>query len=322
MAKGENQKLKLLYLRDFLLETDAEHPLTMEEMLAMLKARQVDAERKSIYSDIESLRTYGMDIALKKLGRTAAYYLNTREYEVNDLKMLIDSVQSASFLTEKRAQRLIQKVSAQSSRYRSELLQRRLEHPSRDHSQNESLFRAIDTVYTAIAENLQIRFRYWHYGMDKKPVYEQDGKAFHVSPFSILFEGGRYLVLAYNPREHCFRRFRLDRVSNLAVSRAGRTGKEEYSFFSLSEAMEDSNAQYSVILKCDASALDSVIDRYGRNIMITDRLDGTCAVEVKTVLSPLFFGWVAASAGHISVSAPSEVRNRYKAYLENVLHSI
>jgi predicted DNA-binding transcriptional regulator YafY len=322
MAKGENQKLKLLYLRDFLLETDAEHPLTMEEMLAMLKARQVDAERKSIYSDIEALRIYGMDIALKKLGRTAAYYLNTREYEVNDLKMLIDSVQSASFLTEKRAQKLIQKVSAQSSRYRSELIQRKLDHPFRDHSPNESLFRAIDTVYTAIAEDVQIRFRYWHYGMDKKPVYEQDGKAFHVSPFSVLFESGRYHMLAYDSRELCFRRFRLDRVSNLVVTHAGRTGKEEYSFYSLSEGAAESSPLYTVILQCDVSALDSVIDRYGRNITITDRRDETCAIEIKTSLSPLFFGWLAASAGHITVAAPSAVRNRYKAYLEDVLHSV
>ncbi len=322
MAKGENQKLKLLYLRDFLLETDAEHPLTMEEMLTMLKARQVDAERKSIYSDIESLRTYGMDIALKKLGRTAAYYLNTREYEVNELKMLIDSVQSASFLTEKRVQKLIQKVSAQSSRYRTELMQRRLDNPCRDHSQSESLFRSIDTVYAAIAADMQIRFRYWHYGMDKKPVYEQEGKAYHVSPFSVLFEDGHYLVLAYEPRERCFRRFRIDRVSNLAISRAYRLGKEEYSIYGFSETEKDPGTEYSVVLRSSVSALDSVIDRYGRSIMITDRQDGTCAVEVKTSLSPLFFGWIAAFGGDVSVIAPTEARDGYRAFLEETLRSI
>ena len=321
MAKGENQKLKLLYLRDFLLETDAEHPLTMEEMLSMLKERQVDAERKSIYSDIEALRNYGLDIALKKLGRTAAYYLNTREFEVNELKMLVDSVQSSALLTEKRAQKLTQKISAQSRRYGAELLQRKLETPYRDRSQNEGLSKAIDTVYAAIAADVQIRFRYWHYGPDKKPLYDQDGKSYHVSPFSVLLEDGHYCMLAYEPREHGFRRFRLDKVSNLALSRATRIGKEDYPLYRLSETDDNSISGRLVTLRCSMSALDPIIDHFGKNVTVRDQKNGTLAVDVKTPVSPAFFGWIVSLDGTVSIAAPTEVRSVYQAYLEKILQS-
>lgn len=321
MAKGENQKLKLLYLRDFLMETDSEHPLTMEEMLAMLKEHHVDAERKSIYSDIEALRTYGMDIALKKLGRTAAYYLNTREFEVNELKMLVDSIQAAPFLTEKKAQKLTQKVSAQSRRYRSELSQRRLDAPSRDHSQGDSLFRAIDTVFSAIAADVQIRFRYWHYGPDKKPRYDLDGKSYHVSPFSVLFESGHYSVLAYESRERRFRSFRLDRVSNLVLSRAGRIGKEAYSIYGLSDPKEETDGIRSVTLRCPAAALDAVIDRFGKGIAVTEQKDGSCTAEVRTDLSPAFFGWITSLGESVSIVSPADARNAYRQFLEIILLS-
>ena len=321
MAKGENQKLKLLYLRDFLLETDAEHPLTMEEMLSMLKEHQVDAERKSIYSDIEALRTYGMDIALKKLGRTAAYYLNTREFEVNELKMLIDSIQAAPFLTEKKAQKLTQKVSNQSRRYSTELSQRRLDAPWHDRTQSDSLFRAIDTVFSAIAADAQIRFRYWHYGPDKKPRYDLDGKSYHVSPFSVLLDSGHYSVLAYESRERCFKLFRLDRVSNLALSRTGRVGKEAYSIYGLSDPKEETGQIRSVILRCPAAALDAVIDRFGKNITIAEQKDGLCTALVRTDLSPAFFGWITLLGESVSIASPADARDAYRQYLERILLS-
>lgn len=320
MAKGENQKLKLLYLRDFLLETDAEHPLTMEEMLTMLKEHQVDAERKSIYSDIEALRLYGLDIELKKLGRTAAYYLNTREFEVNDLKMLVDSVQSAPFLTEKRSQKLVQKISSQSRRYGKELLGRRLDNCQRDRSATEAVFKAIDTVYAAIETDVQIRFRYWHYGPDKKPIYDLDGKSYHVSPFSVLLEKGYYYVFAYESRKNSFRRFRLDRVSNLALSHASRIGKEEYSIYHLAEP-ENAVKNCSVTLNCTVSALDAVLDRFGKSSDVSVQNGNVCTVVIRTSVSPRFFGWIASLSGEVTIAAPEEVRSCYQAYLEKLLVS-
>ena len=198
MAKGQNQKLKLLYLRDLLLETDADHPVTMEEILARLKASGVDAERKSIYSDIEALRLYGMDIELAKQGRCASYYLNAREFEPAELKLLVDSVQAAKFLSEKKSLNLIKKLASLSSRHEAELLNRQLFVQNRDKSSNETIYYAVDAIHSAIAADVQIRFRYWQYNTDKKQVFRHGGKAYRVSPYALIWDDENYYLVAYD----------------------------------------------------------------------------------------------------------------------------
>jgi hypothetical protein len=157
MARSERQKLKLLYLRDYLLRnTDEQHPVTMKQMIAYLDQNDIPAERKSIYTDIELLRTYGMDI----IQESGNYYVGSRYFELPELKLLVDSVQSSKFITYKKTGSLIKKIEEMASIYEAQLLNRQVYVTNRIKSMNESIYYNVDEIHSGIAHNRKIRFQY------------------------------------------------------------------------------------------------------------------------------------------------------------------
>lgn len=176
MAKGANQKLKILYLMKILMErTDENHSITMPEIISALEAYGISAERKSIYSDIESLRTYGLDIVGEAEGKTFYYRVVDRTFELAELKLLVDSVQSAKFITEKKSNELIKKIESLSSRYEAQQLQRQVYTSNRIKTLNESIYYNVDLLHDAINENSQIRFHYFQWNADKKWNFVKTG---------------------------------------------------------------------------------------------------------------------------------------------------
>lgn len=327
MAKGENQKLKLLYLRDFLLETDAEHPITMDDILVRLRANAVDAERKSIYSDIEALRSYGMDITLRKQGRSAAYYLNSRTFETAELKLLVDSVQAAKFLSEKKSLNLIKKLATLSSRHEAELLGRQLYVLNRDKSQNETIYYAVDAIQTAIAEDRQLRFRYWQYGVDKKPVFRHGGKAYRVSPYALIWDDENYYMIAYDPESGLCKHYRVDKMANLALLPEARTGKETFGLLDMAAYTKRTFSMFAgeectVTLRCDNAMIGVVLDRFGRSVAVTPDGGEHFTVRVRVAVSPQFYGWLSSLEGKVVPTAPAGVKNDYAAYLRKLLTSV
>lgn len=327
MAKGENQKLKLLYLRDFLLETDEDHPITMEDILARLSALGVDAERKSIYTDMQALRMYGMDIELKKLGRSAAYYLKSRLFEPAELKTLVDSVQAAKFLSEKKSFKLIKKLASLSSRHEAELLNRQIYVQNRDKSQNETIFHSVDTIHSAIADNVQIRFRYWQYGVDKKPVYRHSGKNYMVSPYALIWDNENYYLIAYDSESGLCKHYRVDKMSGIAKTDLQRDGREVFGMLDLAVYTKRNFSMFAgedaeVTLLCENRMIGVIIDRFGRSVSVTRQGSDSFIVRVKVSVSPQFFGWLSSLEGGVRLTAPAEVVEQYRAHLENLLHGL
>lgn len=327
MAKSENQKLKIIYLRELLLETDEDHPITMDQILMRLRERGVDAERKSIYSDLEALRVYGMDIGLKKLGRTAAYYLGMRDFEVAELKLLVDSIQAAKFLSEKKSLQLIKKLAALSSRHERELLNRQLYVLNRDKSQNETIYYAVDAIHAAIANDAQIRFRYWQYNVEKEQELRHNGKTYQVSPFALIWDDENYYLLAYDPETGICKHFRVDKMTHIAVRDEPRDGKEVFGLLNMSAYTKRNFSMFAgkeqlVTLRCDNSMIGVIIDRFGRSVSVTKQDDAHFSVSVKIAVSPQFFGWLSSFEGKVVPIAPQEVREQYRAHLFNVLESL
>ena len=327
MAKSENQKLKIIYLRELLLETDEDHPITMDQILMRLRERGVDAERKSIYSDLEALRVYGMDIGLKKLGRTAAYYLGMRDFEVAELKLLVDSIQAAKFLSEKKSLQLIKKLAALSSRHERELLNRQLYVLNRDKSQNETIYYAVDAIHAAIANDAQIRFRYWQYNVEKEQELRHNGKTYQVSPFALIWDDENYYLLAYDPETGICKHFRVDKMTHIAVRDEPRDGKEVFGLLNMSAYTKRNFSMFAgkeqlVTLRCDNSMIGVIMDRFGRSVSVTKQDDAHFSVSVKIAVSPQFFGWLSSFEGKVVPIAPQEVREQYRAHLFNVLESL
>ena len=207
--KHENQKFKILLIKDWLNETDEQHPLTVADLVARLKNEGIQAERKSVTDDLLTLSEYGLDIESVAVGKRKGYYLASRPFEAAELKMLVDSVQAAKFLSGKKTRRLIKKLAALSSRGEAALLKRQLYMTDRGKSDNESIFYNIDAIHGAIAEDREITFLYWQYDVNKKRVLRRNGTRYCVSPFALVWDDEFYYLIAYDAVDACIKHYRV-----------------------------------------------------------------------------------------------------------------
>ena len=198
MAKSCNQKAKILYLmKIFLEETDEEHPLSRKELEERLAKYGIHAERKSLYNDMETLKTFGLDILYKK-ERPEGYYLGEHEFELAELKLLVDAVQSSRFITEKKSSALIRKIEGLTSRHEAKQLQRQVVVADRIKSMNESIFYNVDKLHMAIASNQQILFRYFEWTVKKEIRLKKDGRPYQVSPWALTWDDENYYLIGYD----------------------------------------------------------------------------------------------------------------------------
>ena len=198
MAKSPNQKLKLLYLVKFLMQhSDEEHPVSTAQIIEELKKNDISAERKSIYDDIEALCNFGVDIVQVK-GRNGGYYIGERDFELPELKLLVDSVQSSKFITQDKTYKLIKKIESLASVYDGQLLQRQVYVSNRVKSMNESIYYTVDAISDAITQNKKIKYQYFEYTVTKERRFRHDGKFYEVSPFALIWDDENYYMLAWD----------------------------------------------------------------------------------------------------------------------------
>ena len=216
--KHENQKFKILLIRDWLDETDELHPLTIADIIERLKREDIHAERKSVTDDLMTLSEYGLDIESLTIGKKKGYYLASRAFETAELKMLVDSVQAARFLSIGKTKRLIKKLAALSSRGEGALLRRQLYVSERNKSDNESIFYNIDAIHGAIAEDREITFLYWQYDINKKRVARKNGARYCISPYALVWDDEYYYLIGYDAEDAKSKHYRVDKLSAIRVS--------------------------------------------------------------------------------------------------------
>ncbi len=234
MPKSPNQKLKLLYLMEILLQqTDERHPMTVPGMIAQLAQRGISAERKSIYGDLEALRTFGMDIVQTKT-KTTGYYVGSRTFEVPELKLLVDSVQSSKFITHKKTLALIKKIESLASIYDAQLLQRQVYVRGRVKSMNESVYYNVDEIADAISRDRQIRFHYFEYTISKQRRYRKAGVYYVVSPLALMWDNENYYLLAWDAEAELRKHYRVDKMTDISALEMPREGTEDLSKLDLS----------------------------------------------------------------------------------------
>ena len=209
MPRTSNQKLKLLYLADILLtETDEDYPLTLREIISKLKGFDISADRKTLYQDFEVLREYGYDIISEKRGRSCCYFLGERSFELPELKLLVDSVQSAKFITDKKSGVLIKKLESLTSRHLAKQLNRQVVISGRVKTMNESIYYNVDRLHEAINCDRQITFNYFQWNIKKEQELRHDGKLYKVSPWGLMWDDENYYLVAYDAEEEIIKHFR------------------------------------------------------------------------------------------------------------------
>ena len=320
MAKYSRQKLKLFYLRDFLLRSsDEEHRLTIRDMIAHLASHDISAERKSLYSDLNLLQEYGMDIVRTPKG----YYVGSRGFELPELKLLVDSVQSSKFITHKKTVTLIKKIEGLASVYQARQLSRQVFVANRIKTMNESIYYNVDEIHSGIAQNRQIRFRYFDYTVDKKRRLRREGDFYQVSPFALTWDDENYYMVAYDSQAQVIKHFRVDKMVDIAVLETERDGKQAYEALDMAVYARKVFGMFSgderrVRLRFDNRMVGAVLDRLGRDAVLVPDGPDHFTVTADVVVSPQFFAWVFGFHTLAQIVGPPDVVEKMREYLAQV----
>jgi len=313
MAKGENQKLKMLYLVKILSEeTDDEHSLTTQDIITKLAKYDVNAERKALYRDFEELKAFGLDIISEQIGRNVYYHLGHRDFELPELKLLVDSVQSAKFITEKKSKDLIKKLEALVSKYEAKHLQRQVVISGRVKTMNESVYYNVDAIHEAISSDKQIRFQYFQWTVKKKMELRKDGAWYVLSPWGLMWDDEYYYMLAYDAEDEMIKHYRVDKMLNIDIVDCKREGQEAFKSFDMPRYSKSlfgmfSGEQTSVTLEGTNDMVGVLIDRFGKDIMLHSIDEEHFSAIVEVAISKQFLGWVIALGENIRITAPKTV---------------
>lgn len=324
MAKSANQKLKLLYLLRFLMQySDEEHPLTTAQLIAELAENGISAERKSIYADIEALQMFGIDIIQTK-GKNGGYYIGERDFELPELKLLVDSVQSSKFITQEKTYKLIRKIENLAGVYDGQLLQRQVYVTNRVKSMNESIYYAVDVISDAINQNRKIRYRYFEYTVEKERRYRHGGAFYEVSPFALIWDDENYYMLAWDSEADKMKHYRVDKMSEVSLTDEMREGTEIFEKTDMSAYTKSVFGMFGgedrkVKIRFANHLVGAVLDRFGRDTIVIKDGDGHFTVTVNVVVSGQFLSWVFAFGDEAEIVLPENVRNEMKTYAEAVI---
>lgn len=324
MARSANQKLKCLYLRQFLLEnTDEAHPVTVSQMIDYLARHDIAAERKSIYDDIDGLRSYGLDIEYRK-AQDGGYFIANREFQLPELKLLVDAVQSSKFLSLRKSNELIAKLEKLASRHEAQALRRQVYVTHRIKNMNESIYYNVDALHSAIAAGSRITFRYFDWDMNGKKKYRHEGKRYQISPWALLWDDENYYLVGYDA-EHAERRhYRVDKMESITQTGEERLGKELFAGFDPAAYSRKVFGMYGgepqkVTLRFESSMSNIVFDRFGRELILTPDREGGFTVTVEVVPSPQFFAWLTGLGAPVKILSPQPIVQQFCDYLQSVL---
>ena len=317
MARSPNQKLKLLYLmRVFLEKTDEKHPITVAELIAELSRYDISAERKSIYDDIEALRLFGLDIIQVK-AKTTGYYVGSRDFELPELKLLVDSVQSSKFITQSKTLSLIRKIEGLASVHEARELQRQVYVRNRVKSMNESVYYNVDDISDAISRDRAIRFRYYEYTVTKERRYRRDGALYETSPYALLWDDENYYMLAWDAKEARMKHFRVDKMSGIRVLETPREGENAFQSMDMSSYTQHVFGMFAgekqpVKLRFANHLVGAVIDRFGKDVILAPDGDEYFTLSLDVVISPQFYGWVYGFGTEAEILYPESVRQEMR----------
>ena len=337
-GRSKNQKLKLLYIKQFFEDkTDDRHSASVADIINYLEENDIHAERKSIYDDIKNLENYGLVLRdFKDYGeedeeegkskhRYARYQLMDRDFELREVKLISDSIASSKFLSERMSNNLIKKLGTLVSEHQRKEVRRQVSVMGRAKTMNDSALNMVDHIHQAIEADTTITFQYYHYSLNKSlkldKNYSRKGELIEVSPWALLYDNDSYYLLAYTDGK--FMTYRVDRMTRMAETKKKRQGKDEFEKIDMPSYTKSTFGMYNgtqekVTMVFQNRMLDTVIDKFGKDVMFSKVDDQHFKVTVPVAVSPQFFAWVFGLGNYVTITEPESVVKQMKDMLGKV----
>jgi len=319
MEKSGNSKLKLLYVMRFLLEkTDEDHPATVQDIIDEIKSMGLSSERKSIYEYIELLQEYGLDIICRREKRNR-YFVGSRDFELPELKLLVDAVQYSKFITQKKSDDLIAKINALASEHQAKQLVRQVYVTNRLKAVNEKIYYSVDMLHKAIADKRKISFRYFDYDLSKQQKFRKNGLNYTTVPCVLIWDDENYYLVTYNEKYGKYVNYRVDKMVDVQLSEEHFTDlpvqldvmKYCAKIFNMFGGSDE-----TVVLECSEDLIGVVIDRFGHDVELTPVSPETFRITVPIVLSPTFLAWIFQFQDKMKLIGPQNAVDQYKVMLQ------
>ncbi|MCR5311795.1 MAG: WYL domain-containing protein [Lachnospiraceae bacterium] len=325
MPRGTNQKFKFTYLMRIMLEkTDDEHSLTMSQIMEELAKYDITAERKSIYTDFQDMTDrFGIEIIKEQKGRDVEYHVGARQFELAEVKLLIDAIQSSKFITEKKSRELIAKVKSFVSDYQAGSLQRQVFINDRVKTMNESVYYNVDDIQAALNENKKISFKYYRWNIKRELEPSHNGERLTVSPWALVWDDENYYMVAYDEVDEKIKHYRVDKMMKIALTDEKRAGKELFKNFDMARYSKATFGMYGgeekrVKIRFKNHLCGVFIDRFGKDISFKAVDEDHCEFYVTVNVSPQFFGWILSLGPDVKILGPEDVAEQIRDYVRSL----
>lgn len=319
MPRSDKQKLKLMYLIKLFEErTDVSHGLSMTDIIEALSEEGITAERKSIYADISALNEFGFDIVKDKEGKACVYKLVERDFEIAELKLLVDAVQSSKFITESKSNKLIKKIEGLASNNEAKSLHRQVYVANRIKTTNESVYYNVDDIQKAISENHKVSFQYFQWNPNKEKELRHNGMRYEISPWALTWDDENYYMVGYDSKERKIKHYRVDKMLKIEImADSKREGKALFKDMDMAVYSKKifgmfGGVEETVVLECKNGISGVIIDRFGTEVDIIKRATDSFTVRVNVQISPQFLGWVFSLGENIKIISPDSVIERMR----------
>ncbi len=325
MPKGSNNKFKLYRLAQIMMEkTDEDHYITMPEILESLNTYGITADRKTIYNDLKDLEDLGIEVEGEPVGNRYHYHVVSRIFELPELKLLVDAIQSSKFITERKTNALIKKLERLVSKYDAMKLQRQVYVSGRIKTMNESIYYTVDAIHNAISENKKIKFQYFQWNVKKEMELRHDGAYYYISPWGLSWDDENYYLVGYDSKAKKIKHYRVDKMLHISMVDEKREGKEHIKTLDMADYAKKSFGMFGgkeqqVKLLAENSLAGVIIDRFGKNVMMIPVDENNFTVNVDVHVSKQFLGWVASLGNGVKIVAPAEVVEQMKEEIQRLV---
>ena len=325
MPQENYQKLKLLKIMEILRrETDEEHPITKAALSAKLFSMNISCNIRSLNRDIKLLNEQGYEIMERLVGHEKGYYVCDRSFSVPELKILIDAVQAASFVTEKKTSELIEKIAALGGSHRAAILKGNLvKFNTRKHS-NETVYYTVGFLEDAIKQNKKVAFKYFDVIGNGQRAYRKDGEEYITEPVAMVFNEDNYYLIAYSEKYENTTNYRVDRIDSVrileeAVSDTARSLRRKVAKYTEEAFKMFDGEQEAVTIRFADKLIGPVLDKFGEGTNMTRVDDHNLEATVKVRIAPTFWGWLTQFAGMMEITSPDSLKDQYRDHIGNIL---